>query len=780
MRNPNGAKSPFMTPTQGAFPNSAPPGAVGGPRQGGAFPNSARPGVAGALHQQAPVGVHPPSVEPISVDSYEVDYTIKPPRRILGLSCSKIPATPALATSAKVPIGGILRPLAPPGPEDDEIDVIQPGAAGIVRCKKCRMYINPFSAWLENGRRWRCNMCSQVNETPSAYFCHLDPNTNRRSDVDLRPELSKSVVEYVAPSEYMVRAPQPPSYFFVIDVSARTANHGVLTSIASAIRTSLQDLPGGTRTNIGFITYDVAVHYYCLRAGSSNAQMMVVSDLNQLFVPSPEDLLTNLSDCKVAVDSFLDNLPTMFADNHSGVSSGGGGSCLGPALKAAYTVMKNVGGKMSVFQSAIPSLGDGALHPRENHRLMGTAEEVKLLKPSMNWYKDTAIELSKNQISVDMYLFPYQYIDCASLLDLPRITGGEMFTYVAFDEVRDGPKFRSNLQRRLVQSTAFEAVLRVRCTKGLKVSNFYGNFFIRGTDLLALPNCNTDSVFGFDMVHENQGSVGVQNITLQSALLYTTSDGERRIRVVTQAIPVSNLESEIIASVNAEMLSTLLSKQALVISLRSGLDAARTRLQKVCIDIIKVATGKNQRKVSGYTVPASGNADGEGGKIPENLELLPLYTLALLKNVAFRGGTDVHPDERMGAHMMLNNMSMGELIKFVHPRLFSIHNMGPGAGMSLESGVNKGLDGAENIDTVGRNQIVLPLSVNLSVERLGSDGLYVLDNGVDVYLWVGRAADEALIQSIFGVNSLDTLPDISRVSKIRILIAKLNFGSHFL
>jgi protein transport protein SEC24 len=37
--------------------------------------------------------------------------------------------------------------------------------------------------------------------------------------------------------------------------------------------------------------------------------------------------------------------------------------------------------------------------------------------------------------------------------------------------------------------------MRVRATRGLRFSNFYGNYFIRGTDLLALPNCTSDSTF---------------------------------------------------------------------------------------------------------------------------------------------------------------------------------------------------------------------------------------------------------------------------------------------
>jgi protein transport protein SEC24 len=33
----------------------------------------------------------------------------------------------------------------------------------------------------------------------------------------------------------------------------------------------------------------------------------------------------------------------------------------------------------------------------------------------------------------------------------------------------------------------WEAVLRIRCSKGIRINSFHGHFFIRSTDLLALP-----------------------------------------------------------------------------------------------------------------------------------------------------------------------------------------------------------------------------------------------------------------------------------------------------
>ena len=99
------------------------------------------------------------------------------------------------------------------------------------------------------------------------------------------------------------------------------------------------------------------------------------------------------------------------------------------------------------------------------------------------------------------------------------------------------------------------------------------------------------------------------------------------------------------ASVDTEACATLLAKQALTVGIRTNLDNARNRLQQMCVDMINAAKGGDKRTVSGYTVPQQGPESEGQNDIPGNLALLPLYTLSLLNNVAFRGGTDVHPDE---------------------------------------------------------------------------------------------------------------------------------------
>jgi len=699
--------------------------------------------------QQQPQGMPGVAGMPQQVGANDnVDYSVSIPERLFRWTAGKLPQTAQMANTSKIPLGAVLRPLAPDGPDDEEVSTVEPGTAGIVRCKRCRTYINAFVSWSEHGRRWRCNICAQPNDCPSAYFCHLDEQGLRRDRYD-RPELCKGVVEFVAPAEYMVRPPQEPTYFFVLDVSATAVRSGMLAAAARAIKESLDTLPGRGRTKVGFITFDNGVHYFNLASELSSPQMLVVSDLKELFVPLPDNLLVNLQESRSVVEAFLDSLPEMFAKNPV-VSQ----SCLGPALKAAFTVMKQIGGKMSVFQSILPNLGDGALKPREQPGIMGTPNEVKLLKPEVTWYKDTAVEFSRQQISVDMYLFPYQYMDLASLGELSKCTAGAMHSYVNFNEENDAPRFESQLRKALTQTTAFEAVMRIRCTKGMRITNFYGNFYIRGTDLLALPNCNTDSVFAFDLAHDEQ-NITSSHVTIQAALLYTSSEGERRIRVMTQCLPVTSLTSAVVSSIDTDACCTLLAKQALDVATKSSLDNARMRLQQVCVEIIKASKGGDKRTVSGYSVPPSPGQHQAGGNemsdkpIPENLQLLPLYTLAMMKNVAFRGGTDVHPDERVQAHHLLNGMWVPDSKHFVYPRMFSIHDMDSNAGHPAE-----GNDVPED-RVEGRNRIMLPPVVPLSVDRLSSGGIYLLDNGVEMYLWVGREADINIIFSLFGVQSLD-------------------------
>jgi len=697
----------------------------------------------------------------------EMDLSIQCNPAFLRASVSKIVASQAQAAASRIPLGLICKPMAGDrGVTNDEIDVVDFGSTGIIRCKRCRTYINPFITWADNGRRWRCNICGMLNDVPSNYFSHLDGKGQRR-DRDSRPELSRCSVEFVAPSDYMVRPPQPPVYFFVIDVSEASVASGMLSSMVAAIKDSIEELSNNSRCQIGFISFDSQVHFYNLKATLSAPQMLVVSDVADVILPLPDDLLVNLCDSKTVVMALLESLPNMFRSNSNGSQNNGGGdagagTCTGPALMAAKRVMQNLGGKLSLFQSSLPSIGEGALKMRENPRLLGTDREFTLLNAEDTWYKTNAIDFSRLQIAVDVYLFSPAYTDLATVSVLSKYTSGTTYYYPAFSQLRDGRRFEYDLHRALTRATAFEAVMRVRATRGIRFSNFYGNYFVRGTDLLALPNCTADSSFSLDMAYD-EGVLAAQAITVQAALLYTSSAGERRIRVHTMVIPVTQSVTEMVESLDVNCAMNILSKQAVDIAQKTGMDNARSRVHQTTVEILKFAMSgggiANQQMYGGMNQQYRGQyqqqqaAPAADTPLPASLLLLPLYSMSLQKCLVIRGGGDVRVDERAYFQLLLHNMDIDESKVFIYPRMFSIHDMGAEIGLPADNAGDEG----DDCPTAGPFRVRLPSILNLTYERLQSDGIFLMENGHDLFMWIGRAVNPAILSTLFNEKSLENV-----------------------
>ena len=114
-------------------------------------------------------------------------------------------------------------------------------------------------------------------------------------------------------------------------------------------------------------------------------------------------------------------------------------------------------------------------------------------------------------------------------------------------------KFKAELVHVLTRYMGWEAVMRVRVSRGWKITKFDGHLFIRGQDLLVVPNCHSDQTFAIQIDME-------ENVTpdpvlyVQSALLYTNSEGERRIRVHTWAAMTTPNFNDIIGSIDVQAL----------------------------------------------------------------------------------------------------------------------------------------------------------------------------------------------------------------------------------
>ncbi|VAH24356.1 unnamed protein product [Triticum turgidum subsp. durum] len=644
--------------------------------------------------------------------------------RYFRLTTHTIPASQSLVSRWHLPLGAMVHPLAE-APDGEEVPVVNFGSAGVIRCRRCRTYINPYATFADAGRKWRCNLCTLLNDVPGEYFCALDAS-GRRFDADQRPELSKGTVEFVAPTEYMVRPPMPPSYFFLIDVSVSAVRSGLLEVVAKTIKSCLDDLLGYPRTQIGFLTFDSTLHFHNFKSSLSQPQMMVVADLDDVFLPLPDDLLVNLVDSRRIVESFLDNLPNMFQDNVNVESA------LGPALKAAFMVMGQIGGKLLVFQSTLPSLGIGRLRLRgDDVRAYGTDKEHILRIPEDPFYKQMAAEFTKNQIAVDIFSLSDKYCDIASLGSLAKYTGGQVYHYPSFQATTHGEKLKHELSRDLTRETAWESVMRIRCGKGVRFTTYHGHFMLRSTDLLALPAVDSDKAFAMQLSLE-ETLMTTQTVYFQVALLYTSSSGERRIRVHTAAAPVVTDLGEMYRQADTGAIVSVLARIAVENSLSDKLDSVRQQLQ---LKLVKSLKEYRNLYVVQHRI---------GGRLiyPESLRYLPLYILALCKSLALRGGyADVSLDERCAAGFSMMILPARRLLNFIYPSLYRLDEV-----LTVEPDM---IDGALK-------------RLPLTLQCLDTAGLYLLDDGFTFLVWLGRMLQPELMNDILGV-SLSNFPDLSKI-----------------
>ncbi|XP_050322830.1 protein transport protein Sec24A [Bactrocera neohumeralis] len=667
-------------------------------------------------HILSPATVTPPRI--VLNNQFHESINCNP--NIMRSTIAKIPESNALLQKSRLPLGILIHPFR----DINSLPVIQ--CPNIVRCRLCRTYINPFVYFVDS-KMWKCNLCYRVNELPEDF--QYDPATKTYGDVMRRPEVRSSTIEFIAPSEYMLRPPQPAIYLFLFDVSIIAQQSGYLENICATLSKHLDDMPGDARTQIGFIAYNSHVHFYSMAEGYNQPHELTLLDIDDPFLPRPDNLLVNLKECKELVKDLLTQLPKRFADTHDP------GSALGSALQVAYKLMQASGGRVTVFQTCLPNKGPGSLEPREdpNNR---SAKDVAHLNPATDFYKRFALECSGYQIAVDLFLLNQQYSDMATISGISKYSGGCVHHFPLYQKTKPQivDSVRQCFKRYLVRKIGFEAVMRIRCTRGLQVHTFHGNFFVRSTDLLSLPNVNPDAGYGMQISYEESLSEA-KTVCFQAALLYTNSEGERRIRVHTMCLPVTGSLPEVMHAADTEAIIGLLSKMAVDRSLTSNVADAREAFINATVDIF------NAFKIA-QNLPS-----GQSGQLiaPRSLALMPLYISALLKHPAFRVGTSTRLDDRVYAMDCMKTLPLDQLMKFIYPEFYLIDALFYPNANALED------DEEEDLPELPRLQ--------LSAEFLDSRSIFLLDCGNLIIIYVGLNVPVNVLEGVFGVKATAELPD---------------------
>lgn len=281
---------------------------------------------------------------------------------------------------------------------------------------------------------------------------------------------------------------------------------------------------GESQAKVAIITFDSTVHFWNLRRNLQQPQMMVVPDVSNIFVPLGGDgLFFVYQESKVVVDALLEKLASMFI---KGARSSP--EAFAAAVQAASLALEGSGGRILAFTSGVP---DSESKRRDDLKLLGTDKERTLYAPRNPALKALATECAGRSTAIDLFVCPPAgTCDLVSLAALPNTTGGNLFYYSGFTSERDGERLCAEAMRTLTKPFGYDAIAKVRCSQGITVSDHLGNLRVSSNHDIEFAGIDCDKSIVVALKHDDKLDEKSEPV-LQFAMLYTTANGERRIRV---------------------------------------------------------------------------------------------------------------------------------------------------------------------------------------------------------------------------------------------------------
>ena len=362
------------------------------------------------------------------------------------------------------------------------------------------------------------------------------------------------------------------------------------------------------------------------------------------------------------------------------------------------------------------------------------------------------------------------YLDVATLSELCRVTSGR-FRWVRPATISSPSKeayldaLREELTIPPCSYAGHDAVFKVRVSEGLRVQDIISHGpgrMVRSGGSTAMMDDGSPEVewsyvspdtsvavtldFRVGGIPAERDERGYKSdadpaVYVQTALLYTTPDGRRRVRVSTLGLRTTKSVSDIFRCSDLGAIATILTR-------RSVSKARRTPTPDVIRDGGPLASARNdltRRTIAvlgGYRMHTSARSSPVTQLIlPETLQILPLFTLGLRKSEMLRESLSAGPaaasgepcpsgDERAyGMHLGGTASRPETAMLQVHPDLYR-------------------LDGAK-FGGAGAGDDLPPLLCP-SVTSLDDDGAYLLDCHTTMFVYVGARASPEVRDGFLG------------------------------
>jgi len=686
---------------------------------------------------------------PYGDTTFNYDSSI-PLSEYMRCTISAVPIKTSILKQSNIPFALFLKPYT--GLYDNQNPVPLCNDELLISCRRCGAHINPYVKFTPQSNQWRCNFCKFANDLPILYndddINNETDNVNNNTMYRNRTEIKYSVVEYNLDKCIAIEnTKRKLNLLFIIDVSYNSLKNGMLRKSLETIKQTLDRIPDHDNgTTISIVCVNNHLHLFSIlsdemvekRGLKSSFLMYDVFDIDESFLPVPaEQLRVPICGYQKSISTLLESLESLFSVSQSVLFA------LGPALETGYLLIRDIKGKIIILGSTLPNIGCGKLKVREDqHKLSNDADiEMRVLKSQSAmdcqdmFYKTFAMKCMETGISIDQfYSSDGSYLDIATLSTLSRITSGQTHYYTNIklqDNKFDDVRFSIELYSSLTMDLSLDVVLEVKASHGMKVQSSYGNIFERSPGTFYSPVMSRDQSYVFDMILENDF---VSDMAFfQVSILSTQSNGDRRLRVMTLPLPTTNSLQEMYNKVDQAAILLYYSRVAVsnayshpMSDVRNMLDdSLRNIISSYSCNVINIHKRKEFRDTF---------------QLSRALQLLPLLVLVLGKSLGFRDYCS-SDDRRADFLNIMNTANIRNFIQMVYPTIYPIHEMKSNLGISKP--------------------------INDSIMNCSPEGVYLIDNSMDLILWIGSRVKSDLLADLFAVdNAIDIVEGLTELPEI--------------
>ena len=338
-------------------------------------------------------------------------------------------------------------------------------------------------------------------------------------------------------------------------------------------------------------------------------------------------------------------------------------------------------------------------------------------------------------------------------------------------------QLREELKRSALAYAGNDAVFKFRCSNGMQVKSYcptlpIGTLVGEGiVDSAELELSSIHSGMSIAVLLEYKIG-GVQDtrrwggrqdnganlppmVFFQSAVLYTTLSGRRRMRVSTIGLATTKVPADVYRSADLGTIAAIFTRQAItdVEDPNVGFHAARLNVFDKTVSIL----ANYRMHTTAKTSPTSQLV------LPETLQLLPMFALSLRKSRLLRcsliGAPGKRPfpnaDERAYHMFYGRNVSPNMSLQCVHSNVFQLSEMRTLDGEwrvppTLETSKYAG---EKAIAASMQPTCQLPRGINPSIACLDEKGMYILDDRFAFYLIIGKGVPQEAWQDLISVSS---------------------------